>query len=152
MIGGGASDKISVKADRRRRNTMICKSSGRKLISASAAMALMLAPTGAAMARDRDHDHERHRHHDDGHSAAGVIAGVAIAGVLAAAIASKKKKERERERYYRNNSYYYHHDREAFAPEGSRDTWCYQQTRSCYTHGHYSSRWTSYEFGHDRRF
>jgi len=137
---------------------MFCKSSGRRLISATAAMTLILGPTSAAMAKDRDHDHDRqrhydnHRHHDKDHSAAGIVAGVAIAGVLAAAIASKKKKERERERYYRDDSYYYHHDREAYAPNGSSGTWCYRQTRSCYANGHYSSRWTSYEFGHDRRF
>lgn len=137
---------------------MICKGSGRRLAAASAAIAMMIAPPGAVMAKDHDrdhdrhHDHDRHRHHDDDHSAAGVVAGLAIAGVLAAAVASKKKKERERERYYRDDEYYYHHDRAAFAPEGSRDTWCYRENRSCYTNGHYSSRWTSYEFGHDRRF
>ena len=129
---------------------MLCTRTGKRILFTLAASALVLSPTGAVNARD--HHHDRHRHHNDHHSAAGIVAGVAIAGVLAAAIASKKKKERERERYYRDGDYYYQHNQDAFAPPGARNTWCYPSTRSCYTNGHYSSRWTSYQFGHDRRF
>ena len=121
-----------------------------KLLAALAAGALLVAP--AASAQNRDHDHRHRLHDDDDHTAAGVIAGVAIAGVLAAAIASKKKSERERERRYFDDRYYHRNGWDnAFRPEGAGDVWCYREERSCFRNGHYSSRWTDHEFGYDRR-
>lgn|GEM_PF-2407503 len=103
----------------------------------------------AAAATARDH----HRHHedDDDHSAAGIVAGVAIAGVIAAIASSRRDRDHEREdretrRYYDNRW------GETFRPNETRNVWCYRSQQRCYRDGHYSSRWTRDQFGYDRRF